>query len=211
MRKRDEQMDIGQVSKILSNPIFTAAVSGLLGILAGRISAKRDRKKLAQEKYTQEYITEGVEPLIHYYSHLKLQLERKSSGDYMQVPDENPFPTRALAAMKILCGENTLALVNSLLNSDLGDDDDLRRFMGPEFAGYENIGKQSVTFIGELDKALLRIRKDLVEKIAKIDKNYHIDTTTTCEIFHELTESHPWVRLLRLGQQQFREDKNETS
>src|SRR5258708_11988887 len=98
MRKRDEQMDIGQVSKILSNPIFTAAVSGLLGILAGRISAKSDRKKLAQEKYTQEYITEGVEPLIHYYSHLNLQLKRKTSRNYIQMPNENPYPTRPLPA-----------------------------------------------------------------------------------------------------------------
>ncbi len=208
-------MDIGQVSKILSNPIFTAViaavVSGLLGILAGRISAKRDRKRLAQEKYTQKYITEGVDLLIHYYSRLKLQLERKSYGDYMQVPDENPFPTEALAAMKILCGEDTLALVNWLLNSELGNDDDLRRAIGPEFNGYKHIGKEAITFIGELDKALLRIRKDLEEKIAKIDKNYHIDTSKTCEIFHEITESHPMVRLQRLGQQHFREDKSETS
>ena len=208
-------MDIGQVSKILSNPIITAVIAAfvtfLLGIIAGRISAKRDRKRLAQEKYTQKYITEGVDPLIYYYSHLRLQLERKSYGDYMQVPDENPFPTGALAAMKILCGEDTLALVNSLLNSELGNDDDLRRLIGPEFGGYEDIGMQAVTFIVELDKALLQIRKDLEEKIAKIDKNYHIDTSKICEIFHELKESHPYVRLARLGQQHFREDKTETS
>lgn len=192
-------MDIG---KILSNPltvaIITAILSFLLGtIITGWISAKRDRKKLAQEKYTQKYITEGVDPLIYYYSHLRLQLERKSYGDYMQVPDVNPFPTGALAAMKILCGEDTLALVNSLLNSELGRDDDMRRLVGTEFPGYEDIGGEAVTFIGELNKALLRIRKDLEEKIAKIDKNYHIDTSKTCEIFHEITESHPMVQLLR--------------
>jgi hypothetical protein len=208
-------LDIGQVSKILSNPIIiviiTAVISFLLGNITGWISAKRDRKRLAQEKYTQKYIIEGVDPLIHYYSRLRLQLERKSYGDYMQVPDENPFPTEALAAMQILCGEDTIALVNSLLNSELGNADDLRRMIGPEFGGYENIDKQAATFIGELNKALLRIRKDLEEKIAKIDKNYHIDTSKTCEIFHEITESHPMVRLLRLGQQPFREDKNETS
>ena len=130
----------------------------------------------------------------------------------MQVPDENPFPTEALAAMKILCGEDTLALVNSLLNSDLGHIDDSLRILGPEFRGYEKIGEEVITFIGELDKALKRIRKDLEEKIAKIDKNYLIDTSKTCEIFHELTESHPWVQRLRLGQQQLlREDKRETS
>ncbi len=204
-------MDIGQVSKILSNPIIIAVVSFLLGIIAGWISAKRDRKRLAQEKYTQKYITEGVDLLIHYYSRLKLQVARKSYGDYMQVPDENPFPTEALAAMKILCGEDTLALVNSLLNSELGHVDDLRRLIGPEFEGYENIDKQAVTFIGDLNKALLRIRKDLEEKIAKIDKNDHIDTSQTCEIFHELKENHPYVRLARLGHQHFREDKSETS
>lgn len=164
-----------------------------------------------QEQYIQKYITEGIDPLIHYYSRLKLQLARKSYGDYMQVPDENPFPTEALASMKILCGKDPLALVNSLLNSDIGKYDDYQSLVGPESLVYDDIGKPIITFIDELDNALLRIRKDLEEKIAKMDKNYHIDASKTCEIFHEITENHPNVRLTRLVQQHFQEDENETA
>ncbi len=57
----------------VSIPIIVAIVSAIFGFLFGNISgwiaAKRDRRKLVQERYTQQYITEGIDPLLSYFVH----------------------------------------------------------------------------------------------------------------------------------------------
>ncbi len=198
----------------VSNPVIVAIVSAILGFLFGNISgwiaAKRDRRKLMQERYTQQYITEGIDPLLSYFVHKERELKTASYGDYMGLPEANPFPTHAEAAMRRLCGDRCLAKAISGINYEYGHLMDIVSLMGLDTDASEYPLSETISYIESLNDVLLRARKDLEEKIAKIGwrKNL-LDTTKTCEILNEIEEYEP--QLLSFMRQLMREKNRGTS
>lgn len=204
-------MDVQSILSSLIVPIASGILGFIIGTISGWIAAKWERRKLVQERYTQQYLTDGLYALIQYFVHLERQLKSVSDGDYLGLPESNPFPVRAEAAMRMLCGDSGLTKAFSGINVEYGSLLDIVRVTGLDWEdAYKGPLDETVNYIEHLNKVLLRARKDLEDKIAKINwRDPVLDTAKTCEILNEIEEYEP--ELLKLARQIVREKNRGTS
>lgn len=177
----------------MNNPVIVAIITAIPSFLFGSITtwiaAKKDRRKLMQERYTQQYIVEGFEPLLNYFGHAELKLKTTGYGDYLGLPETNPFPADAVAALRRLCGDRCLAKAISGINYEYGHLMDIVSVMGLDSDHSKNQLDETIKYIEALNKVLRKARKELEEKIAKVDRRKNLlDATKTCEILNEIEE-----------------------
>jgi hypothetical protein len=82
---------------------FGAIVGGLVVIATSWFNTMREKRKEVQAWFEQRYVTEGIDPLLTYFSNLTLQLMQMPDGKTIPLPDAT-VPIEALTRIEILLG-----------------------------------------------------------------------------------------------------------
>jgi len=82
---------------------FGAIVGGGVVVATNWLNTAREKRKLVQEWYEQRYVTEGLDPLIAYFSNLALRFLGSPNHETILLPDAT-VPVEALTRIEVLLG-----------------------------------------------------------------------------------------------------------
>jgi hypothetical protein len=86
---------------------FGAIVGGLVVIATSWLNTKREKRKEIQAWYEQRYVTEGIDPLLAYFTGLSFHFLSLPSNNKTIPLSELPVPVEALTRIEILLGINS--------------------------------------------------------------------------------------------------------
>ena len=137
---------------------FGAIVGGGVVIATNWLNTAREKRKEIQEWYEQRYVTEGLDPLIAYFTNLALRFPNPLPNEIARIPDAT-IPVEALTRIEVLLGVNGgmeyLGVFIVHINRHLSSGD------------YEDYQEMAIEPLFELCKMLYELRQEVLERIPK--------------------------------------------
>lgn len=167
-------MDVGSIVQTL----VATVIGGVIVIATNWISTQSERKKAVRDWYEQNYIAEGVDPLITYFVGLEFHLRSLGLNNRTELPNIELVPLEALTKAQALLSSSVLTTTTLLIHEYLGD---------PSIVV---VPSTAATTVGKVSTNLLQLRKKVLEAVStQVNNKFHqIDLSDIVAAFKLIEE-----------------------
>jgi hypothetical protein len=174
---------------------FATITGGVIVIATNWISGQGERKKAVREWYEQNYITEGIDPLITYLVGLEFHVRSLGLNNRTELPNIELVPLEALTKTQVLLGNTVLTTTTLLIHEYLGDPNII---VVPSTAATV-VGKVSTILLMLREKVLKAVPTEINNKFYQIDLSDTVAALTLIKeelnslVADNLTRKHPKI------------------